>query len=332
MQPLTLNISSLLPSTDNKRFIPFYKPAVFKGSCEVDREALFIRAGIIMTLSTLTLLGTVYLGKYPRINKVTLPLFAVGSISYEIWVARRVADIRAVDQYLTWIPYPSATKRIQESFYAAQLLVKKQGDLSQLNVNGESLTKNLDNFDIFKLLIDNKARINFCEYVENEDLRYLKYILQEGIVTAANVPEELQVACWLNIGCFHNAIILKHYGFNLNARDRFGCTALHRLVQTQESRCGYYGHIALLLYLGIDPTIKGNVFVRGLIFGDLMERSLTAYEMASSQDVKDLLASFLSRLPEQSDVENKVRGDQSVDHDDAEKPPSTSNETIDEKE
>lgn len=237
----------MIPSVTSSpwRLIPLWTPAVEEDFCEVDHPLLIARCKVIgvICLPFILALGTLSITLPAATVAIPfVPLLVPFIMMFEGRIARRAADVKAVNEYLTMeAPSESASSYIRHHLTAAQLLVRQQGNLNKKDINGNPLLHFISHMDlkVFKLLINHGANVKatnrygsscFEEAVENKNPGYLEYILRKGQAKPQDFTPSQQVKFWTLLKCQKAGRLLKCYYFDPNIRDQAGFTPIMRIL------------------------------------------------------------------------------------------------------
>jgi len=255
------------------RWIPLLTPAVKENSCEVDDHLLNSRITVVVKAALVVLVSTMLLAIAFPTAISTMPLSFLlfgGAPLLDWWIAERATNLKAVNEYLGKAPpSKSATFLIQHNLKAAQLLIRKKGDINKVNECRARLLEFCSNLDVFKLLIDHGADIKglgFCGFsyfhsvVKDENPAYLEYVLKKGKAAPCDFDATEQIQFWQMLGSIRAGHLLIKHGFNVNIKDEDGYTPLLRVVQAASdvfyvARLNIQVLISTLLACGADPLI-----------------------------------------------------------------------------
>ena len=286
------------------KWLPLYKPAVRTEGCKVNQKALDARiVTVSLTAITSMLAGMAVTATTGSVIGVGIvigaPVAALALIILDLWLTSRAVKARAVEEYYNpdvKVPSTTASRLIREDSSAAQMLVDRKNGLDKHDDEGNPLLATT-NFDVFKILVDNGANVHaktasgdsvFERAVKNNNPRFLEYIFSQKKVTADDVKDEEQHAkLWSSFGHAKTAKLLKENGFNIDARDKDGYTALMRAAFTFVPNMWGYNAFALsftqrvgvLLNCGANKTLTVKV----------KDSEKTAAQLTSIPAVKNLL-------------------------------------------
>lgn len=260
-------VTSATQSRGYCSWIPLVTPAVQQDSCGLDEDLLWSRAcKVHLVAIALIVLSVVYLT--PALALCAIPFTLIPLLDQ--YIATKAVDVKAVNEFSHGHPSPSATEWIRRSPNAVRLLIERDKNLNQ-SVNesdwgGKRLIQNLDrpwsqNEEVlYKTLLRNGYKLtndDLAKMVRNKNTTLLEFVLKNKIVTPAK-DGEASMAMWMNVGTTKAAELLRDHGFDVNAKNFEGDTALVHVIKENERN----KHadtpdflVRTLLEFGADPHI-----------------------------------------------------------------------------
>lgn len=260
--------------------VPFWTPCVQTDKCEVDKEKLIFRIITATTIAFASLFTSLYKMFTPGAPLtlaavvaasptapllLALSILSAGYIALELHTQERLADIKAVNEYLdpTISPSYSAVYRISNSLYAAKELVKHKGNVNRLSSDKESLLTSA-NLEVFKFLLDNGAKITTkldndktcLIYLSLDHLQYLVECKQKGKIqiNPQDFSASEQAHVWIFVKTTEAAFALKNLGFDPNVKNGNMDVLTYLASHTRNRHIELSTHIEILRRCGISKS------------------------------------------------------------------------------